>query len=143
MHQTSKAMEAHLAPKKGGVKRRKTVKRSSSKRGGYYGFSGALGTGAPSWGTGSEMSGEVTGRGGNAQMGGKKKRKGSKKTRKVKRGGGSFAQAVSGFTGVGTARGLGGYQDVSAPTGKAAGGEFNNFGAQPGSGFKSFITTSK
>ncbi len=119
-------------------RRRKTIK-----KGGFYSFNGALGTGAPNWTRGNEMAPEVAGRGGNAQMGGRRKRKGSKKTRRVKRGGGTFAQAVSGFTGVGTARGLGGFQDVSAPTGKAAGGQFNNYGAQPGSGFKSFITTSK
>ena len=126
-------------------RRSKHTKRSSRKtrKGGYYGFSGALGTGAPAWETKTEMPAGMDGRGGNAQMGGKKKRKGSKKTRKVKRGGGSFGQANAGFTGVGTARGLGGYQDVSAPGGKAEFGAFNNFGAQPGSGFKSFITTSK
>jgi hypothetical protein len=123
-----------MAKKLAGGRRRKT------KKGGYYSFSGAVGTGAPAWSRGSEMSGEVTGRGGNAQMGGKRKRRGGKKTRKVKRGGLRFGQASAGFTGVGTARGLGGYQDVSTPgLGKAAGGEFANHGAQPGSGFGSFI----
>lgn len=117
-------------------------RRKTAKKGGFYSFNGALATGAPSWTRGNEMAPEVAGRAGNMQMGGRRKRV-SKKTRKTKRGGGSFAQAVSGFTGVGTARGLGGFQDVSSPMGKAAGGQFNNYGAQPGSGFKSFITTSK
>ena len=122
-----------------GGRRRKTMK----KKGGYYGAMGALAPGAMQWGVGTEVPAGMANRGGNAQMGGRKKRKGGKKTRKTKRGGGSFAQAVSGFTGVGTARGLGGYQDVSAPTGKAAGGEFNNYGAQPGSGFGSFNILNK
>ena len=37
-------------------------------------------------------------------------------------------------------RGLGGFTDVSAPGGKSALGEFANHGAQPGSGYGSFIT---
>ena len=49
----------------------------------------------------------------------------------------SFGQAVSGFTGVGTARGLGGYEDVSAPGGKAAGGAFNDRSGGPHN-FKSY-----
>ena len=122
---------------KGGRKARKTRK---VKRGGYYGFSGALATGAPAWDRKSEMASEVAGRAGNT-FGGRRKK--SKKTRKTKRGGGSFAQAVAGFTGQGTARGMGGHQDVSSPAGKAQEGAFNNHGAQPGSGFGSFITTSK
>lgn len=123
-------------PKMGG--RRKTRKTRKVKRGGYYGFSGELAKGAPAWSKSEEV--PVAGRAGNT-FGGRRKK--SKKTRKTKRGGGSFAQAVSGFTGQGTARGLGGYQDVSSPMGKAQEGAFNNHGAQPGSGFGSFITTSK
>lgn len=119
-----------------GGRRRKTQK----KRGGSYGFSGALATGAPAWSKSEEQ--PLPGRAGNT-FGGRRKRKGTKKTRKTKRGGGSFGQAVAGFTGQGTARGLGGYQDVSSPAGKAQEGAFNNHGAQPGSGFGSFITTSK
>ncbi len=129
-----------MHPKLGG--RRRKTHRKTPKKGGYYSAVGAIAPGAMAWGRGSEMSGEVTGRGGNAQTGGKRKRRGSKKTRKAKRGGGSFAQAVSGFTGVGTARGLGGYQDVSMPTGKAAGGAFNDYSAKPGD-FSSFQGMSK
>ena len=127
--------------KKLGGRRRKTAKKG--KKGGYYSFSGAVGTGAPAYSRGNENL-PFENRGGNAQLGGRKKRKGGKKTRKVKRGGLRFGQANAGFTGDGAARGLGGYQDVSVPgVGKAAGGEFANFGAQPGSGYGSFITTSK
>lgn len=131
MHQTTPEMTKKLA----GGRRRKTGRKT--KKGGFYSFNGSLAPGAASWSRGTEMSGEVVGRSGNAQMGGKKKRRGGKKTRKVRRGGGTFGQAVSGFTGVGTARGLGGYQDVSNPMGKAAGGQFNDHGAKPGD-FSSF-----
>lgn len=121
-----------------GGKRRKTVK-----KGGFYSFNGALATGAPAWGRESEMAPEVAGRGGNATGGRRRKtKKGGKKTRKVKRGGLRFGQAVAGYTGTGD-RGLANYPDVSAPGGKAASGDFANQGAQPGSGFGSFITTSK
>lgn len=114
----------------------KRSRRKTARKGGYYSFNGALGTGAPAWGRGNENL-PFEDRGGNAQMGGRK-RKGGKKTRKVKKGGLRFGQASAGFTGVGTARGLGGYQDVSAPgLGKAAGGEFADHSAKPGD-FSSF-----
>ena len=136
-------MSPAMAKKLGG-KRRKTVKKSASKRGGYYSFAGQVAPGAPDYSRHSEMAPEVADRGGNGMSGGRrrKSKKGGKKTRKAKRGGTRFSQAVAGYTGTGN-RGLANYPDVSAPTGKAAGGEFNNYGAQPGSGFGSFITTSK
>lgn len=134
MHQVSDRMATKL---KGGRKR-KTVKKSASKRGGFYGFAGDLGhPGAANWTRGSEMAPEVAGRGGNTTGGRRKSKKGTKKTRKVKRGGMRFSQANAGFTGVGTARGLGGYQDVSAPGGKAEFGSFADHGAKPGD-FSSF-----
>lgn len=117
-----------MHPKGGRRKTRKT------KRGGSYGFSGALATGAPAYTKTEEQA--LPGRAGNT-FGGRRKRKGSKKTRKVKRGGLRFGQAVAGFTGQGTARGLGGYQDVSAPGGKAEFGSFAYHGAPPGD-FSSF-----
>lgn len=122
---------------KGG--RRRTGRKT--KKGGFYSFAGQVAPGAANWTRGSEMAPEVAGRGGNAQMGGRKKRKGGRKTRKVRRGGGSFGQAVAGYTGHGS-RGLADYPDVSSPMGKAANGEFNDHGAKQGD-FKSFITTSK
>lgn len=127
-------MSPDMAKKLSGGRRRKTAK-----KGGFYSFNGSLATGAPAWGRGSEMAPEVAGRAGNTTGGRRRKsaKKGGRKTRKTRRGGGSFAQAVAGFTGVGTARGLGGFQDVSSPAGKAAGGQFNDYGAKPGD-FKSF-----
>ncbi len=123
---------------KGGRRKRKTVKKSASKRGGFYGFAGEVAPGAANWSRGSEMAPEVAGRGGNTTGGRRhKSKKATKKTRKVKRGGLRFAQANAGFTGVGTARGLGGYQDVSAPGGKAEFGAFADHGAKPGD-FSSF-----
>lgn len=116
MHQVSDRMAKKL-----GGRRRKTAK-----KGGFYSFAGAVGPGAANWTRGTEM----------PVVGGRKKRKSSKKTRKVKRGGTRFGQAVAGYTGTGD-RGLANYPDVSNPMGKAAGGEFNNFGAKPGD-FSSF-----
>lgn len=125
MHQTTPATTAKLQ----GGRRKKMNKKKVTRRGGYYGFNGALATGAPSWSKSEEVPPLAGGR--------RHRKKNGKKTRKVKRGGGYFGQVVSGFTGVGTARGLGGYQDVSNPMGKAAGGEFNDHGAKPGD-FSSF-----
>jgi hypothetical protein len=131
MHQVSPDMAKKLA----GGRRRKTKK---AKKGGYYGFSGALGTGAPAWSTSEEMDPSMYGRGGNA-TGGRRKRKGSKKTRKTKRGGGSWGGVAASFTGTGS-RGLGDYAQIPsgrAEAGVAKGGQFNDFGAKPGD-FSSF-----
>lgn len=117
-----------------GKKHRKTGKKT--KRGGYYGFSGALGTGAPAWSTAQEVP-QVTG--------GRRKKRGGKKTRKAKRGGSKWGGVAASFTGEGS-RGLGDYKQIPsgrAEAGVAAGGQFNNFGAQPGSGFGSFVTAGK
>lgn len=118
------------------AKPRKTQKARKVKKGGSYGFGGQLGdiAGAANWKAGSEMGGyAISDRGGNTQFGGRKRRakKSGRRSRKVKRGGMSFGQGVSGFTGVGTARGLGGYEDVSMPGGKAAGGAFNDRSGGP------------
>jgi hypothetical protein len=128
-------------PVKMGGRRRKTARKV--KKGGFYGFSGALATGAPSWSKSEEMPVGST-RGGNATGGRRKSKKGGKKTRKAKRGGGSWGGVAASFTGTGS-RGLGDYAQIPsgrAEAGVAKGGEFNNFGAAPGD-FKSFITTSK
>jgi hypothetical protein len=133
-----------------GSKKRATRRRTL--RGGYYGFDGALATGAANWGHKSEMGDFVANsRGGNNAILGagrkRKSRKGSKKsrkTRRVKRGGGKFGGVSAGFQGEGVA-GLANYtgstsrDNVGTPTG----GKFNDFGAGPSSGFGSFITTSK
>ena len=119
--------------------------RRRTKKGGYYGFTGDLGTpGAANWARGSEMGDwSISNRGGNSMYGAgrRRKHKGKKQTRRRKmRGGLSYGQSVAGLTGVGAQRGLGGFTDVSAPGGKSALGEFANHGAQPGSGYGSFIT---
>ncbi len=115
-------------------------------KGGYYGFNGALGTGAPNWQRSSEM-GEysISNRGGNAQYGRGRKQKGKKtrKLRKARRGGSRFGQVSQTFQGDGE-RGMANAHGVSVnKPGFPTQGEFNNFGAQPGSGFKSFITAGK
>lgn len=138
---------------------RKTQKRSASRKtmkGGYYGASGAIAPGAMEWGRGSEMGDfAISTRGANAQYGSSRKKRGvkrkSKKTTRggkrgkrsasVKRGGGSYGAVSAGYQGTGS-RGI---MDVVPtttkypPFGPAAGGAFNNAGAQPGSGFGSFI----
>jgi len=123
-------------PRKG----RKTTKRRT--KGGFYSFSGSEGgiPGAAAWRSNSEM-GEfsLSNRGGNAQFGARR-RKNKKTKRRRMRGGGSYGQAVAGYVGTG-ARGLADGVDVSQPAGKASGGAFNNYGAQPGSGHGSVIST--
>ena len=111
------------------------------KKGGYYSMSGAIAPGAPLYTRGSEMGDwAVSNRGANAQYGSGKKRKGSKKTMKKRRGGGRFGGVSASFQGTGS-RGLANHVGVMTRdgTGSAAGGAFNNHGAQPGSGFGSFI----
>lgn len=67
----------------------------------------------------------------------KKKAKGKKKTMK---GGTKFGGVFPSYQGTGE-RGLANYTGISlrGTPGTAAGGAFNNFGAQPGSGYGSFI----
>lgn len=113
-------------------------------KGGYYGFDGAVGTGAPSWGRGSEAGPFMaTNRGGNAQYGSGRRRKTSKKSKRRSRkhrGGGKYATAAASFQGNGS-RGIPDYVPVvtRGSSGGAANGDFNNFGAQPGSGHSSFV----
>lgn len=114
-------------------------------KGGYYSMSGAIAPGAVNWTRGSEM-GEwsVSNRGGNAQYGsGKRKSKKTtmkRKGKKTMKGGNKFGGVFPSYMGTGE-RGLANYAPVSlrGTPGIAAGGKFNNFGAQPGSGYGSFI----
>jgi|688.fasta_scaffold687047_2 hypothetical protein len=126
-----------------GGRRRKTKGRRKTKKGGYYGFNGGLATGAPKWTAGSEMgSSSLSNRGGNSMYGAGRRRKGKKKTM---RGGGKYGTVSASFEGSGS-RGLANFGGVSTrapPFGPAQEGRFNNLGAQPGSGYGSFITTSK
>lgn len=140
---------------------RKTQKRSASRKtmkGGYYGASGAIAPGAMEWSRGSEMGDfAISTRGANAQYGSSRKKHGGKRTKRaaskkrggkrgkrsasVKRGGGSYGAVSASYQGTGS-RGIADAVPVTTkyPSfGPAAGGAFNNAGAQPGSGFGSFI----
>ena len=117
--------------RKGHTKKHRTTRRKH--RGGYYGAKGAIAPGAMEWGRGSEMgSWAISSRGGNTQYGSGKRRRGTKKTRKH-RGGGKFGGVSASFQGTGS-RGMADYKPIMTRdgTGSAAGGAFNNFGAQPG-----------
>jgi hypothetical protein len=133
---------------------RKTQKHSASRKtlkGGYYGASGAIAPGAMEWGRGSEMGDfAISTRGANAQYGASRKKRSASKKRggkrgkrsaSVKRGGSRYGVVSASYQGTGS-RGI---MDVVPtttkypPFGPAAGGAFNNAGAQPGSGFGSFI----
>ena len=121
----------------------KNTAKKTLKKGGYYGFSGALGTGAPAWSRGSEMGAfSVSSRGGNTQYGARrrKSKKGKKTMKKRMRGGGKFGGVSASFQGEGQ-RGLIDVKGINVRdgTGSPAGGSFNNFGAQPGSGYGSFV----
>ncbi len=129
--------------------RKHSLKRKTMKKGGYYSFSGDVATGAPNWTRHSEMGDyAISSRGGNTQYGAGRKRskKGGKKRtlrKKKMKGGGAFGQVSQTFQGTGS-RGLADAVGVSInKPGFATQGQFNNFGAQPGSGFKSFITAGK
>jgi hypothetical protein len=119
---------------------RKTRRRH---RGGYYSFQGAVGTGAPSWGRGSEMgaftadqinAGAQHGRGRRTRH-----RRRSHKSRRV-RGGGKFGGVSASYQGEGH-RGLANFAGTNTRVppfnGEAALGKFNDGGAHAGN-FKSF-----
>lgn len=136
-----------MAPK--GSKKRSTRRRTL--RGGYYGFDGALATGAANWGHKSEMGDFVanSSRGGNnAILGAGRKRKSrkggkkSRKTRRVKRGGGKFGGVSASFEGEGVA-GMANYAGRTSRdnVGVANMGKFNNYGADSLQNSGSFITT--
>lgn len=126
--------------RKGHTKKHRMTR--SKQRGGYYGFSGGLATGAPDWKTGSEMGDFAVNRAGNATYGAGRRRKHSKKTRRHRkmRGGNKFGGVAASFGGKGTA-GMADYSAVStrgAP-GTPTGGAFNDNGAGPNSGHASFV----
>lgn len=118
--------------------RRKTHK----KKGGYYGATGAIAPGAMEWGRGSEMGDfAISTRGANAMYGARRKKKGGRKGRKTRKGGASYGAVSASFQGNGQ-RGLIDVAQTTTkypPFGGASQGAFNNAGAQPGSGFGSFI----
>uniref|UniRef100_A0A6C0JY90 Uncharacterized protein n=1 Tax=viral metagenome TaxID=1070528 RepID=A0A6C0JY90_9ZZZZ len=108
------------------------------KKGGYYSFNGALGTGAPNWTHHSEMRDGIESRAGNGMKAGRRRK--HKKTRRM-RGGMKWGTTAGSFVGTGS-RGLA--DIVPTASGRTAPGDpnlgaFNNSGVQPGGGFKSFI----
>lgn len=126
--------------RKGHTKKTRSTRRKH--RGGFYGAKGAIAPGAMEWGRGSEMGNwAVSSRGGNTQYGSGRRKHRGKKTRKH-RGGGKFGGVSASFGGTGS-RGMADFKGIVTRdgTGAPAGGAFNNFGAQPGSGFSSFVKT--
>ena len=129
-------------PRKSRVSKKHT-RRHRKHRGGYYGATGALAPGAMEWGRGSEAGPYASGlgdRGGNSfQLGAGRKRRGTRR-RKTRRGGGKYGGVSASFEGQGE-RGLANVRGVVTRdgSGAAAEGAFNNNGAQPGSGFGSFV----
>ena len=116
--------KSHKRSRKG----RKTMK----KRGGAsYGFNGAVGTGAPSYGITPEVTTPEYARGG-------RRSKSRRSTRRRVKGGTRFETASAGYVGTGS-RGVADYVDVGSTRGTSAMGSFNNHGSQPGSGGSSFI----
>jgi hypothetical protein len=120
------------------------VTKRKVRKGGYYGFTGAVGTGAPAWGRGSEMGNyAISERGGNAQYGSSRRRtKKTKRSRRKHRGGSKYGAVSASFQGTGS-RGMIDVHPVDtkgASPGSAANGAFNNFGAGPGSGHSNFVT---
>jgi len=115
-------------------------RRHKSRRGGYYGATGVIAPGAIEWGRGSEM-GEfsLSSRGANAIYG--SGRKSRRTRRKVVRGGDKYGAVSASYQGTGS-RGM---IDVAPTTTKYPSiggpqqGAFNNHGAQPGSGYGSFV----
>ena len=116
---------------------RKTSKagrrRTRKLKGGYYSFSGAVGTGAPNWTRASEVpTPDYVSKGAR-----RRKHKKGRKTRKMK-GGGAFGATSASFQGTGS-RGIADFvaADTKGPyvNGGAAKGAFNDYGAKPGSSF--------
>jgi len=121
--------------------RRHTKKRGTRKRkqrGGYYSFNGAVGTGAPAWGAGSEMGQFAVDKGGNIgnlnprnviQYGrGRKRKSRGRKTKRRQRGGGKYGAVAGSFVGTGSS-GIAdavGTNTKYPPFGGAAQGAFND-----------------
>lgn len=126
--------------RKGHTKKHRMTRRKH--RGGYYGFRGGLATGAPNWGTGSEMGDFAVNRAGNATYGAGRRRKHSKKTRRTRkhRGGGKYGGVSASYGGKGIA-GMAEFDGIITRdgSGNPAGGAFNNYGVQPGGGYSSFV----
>lgn len=84
------------------------------KRGGYYGFDGKVGPGAPLWTKGTEVEAPSYA-------------KGAKRGRKLRKGGTRFSNASYSFKGTGT-RGMPDYVGNGNTAGAGTGGTFNIVG---------------
>jgi len=130
-----------MPPRKSKKSARRTRKKTV-KKGGYYGFGGPLSTGAVDWKSGSEYGDFSMSRVGNNAVYGRGRKKTHRRKRHMK-GGGKFGAVAASYTGTGE-RGMANYVQTNThypPFGGPEGGAFNNAGAQPGSGFASFIKT--
>ena len=113
------------------LKKRTSNKRKTKRtlRGGYYGFNGALATGAVDWSRKSEYGDMVANRGGNGmQYGrGRKQRGKTVKGKRKMKGGGSYGATSASFEGMGS-RGM---ADVASRNtkGPAVGPNVSKFGA--------------
>jgi hypothetical protein len=116
-------------------KPRHTKKHRTGKKhkGGYYGFSGQVGTGAPLWTRHTEV----------PVVGGRRKRKHTKRHGKRKhRGGSRFGAVAASFQGTGS-RGIADTLQTNSktpPFGGSSQGAFNN-AAGSGSTYDNFMTT--
>jgi len=132
--------------------RRHSKRRTHKKRRGgasFYGPTGVIAPGAIEWSAGSEMMGysaDQINAGAQVPRGGRRRRHKSrhrKSRRKTRRGGGKFGGVSASFIGTGE-RGVANYDGISTRVGPynnakvSTEGKFNNFGAQPQSGFGSF-----
>jgi len=126
------------------------TRRQKKQRGGYYSFDGAVGTGAPSWGRGSEMGQFAVDKGGNignlnpgnvVMYGrGRRRKSRSRKTRRRMRGGGKYGAVAASFVGTGS-RGIAdvvGTNTKYPPFGGPAQGAFNDGARASIAGGKSF-----
>ena len=130
------------------MKRHSKRRTHRKRRGGasFYGPSGVIGPGALEWSAGSEMMGysaDQINAGAQVHRGGRKRRHRKTRHRKTRRGGGKFGGVAASFNGTGS-RGIANYDGISTRVGPynnakvSTEGKFNNFGAQPKSGFDSF-----
>jgi hypothetical protein len=125
-----------------GHKTQRRTKHKRAMKGGFYGASGAIAPGAMGWSAGSEMGDyAISRRGGNTMIGARRKKKSTRKnTRRKHRGGSKYGAVAASYQGTGS-RGIIDVVGVNTkgPAGSPAYGEWNNKGAQPGSGHDSFV----
>jgi len=130
--------------RKGHKTQRRTKHKRGTKRtmkGGFYGASGAIAPGAMGWSAGSEMGDyAISRRGGNSMIGAGRKKKGTRKTTRKQRGGSRYGAVSASYQGTGS-RGIMDVVGVNTKggVGYPAYGDWNNKGAQPGSGYDSFV----